>query len=49
MKALVEEMIARNRPLTLHLFVGARRHHDLYDLRSLRQLASVFPGCCWCR
>ncbi|MDH6119916.1 NAD(P)H-flavin reductase/hemoglobin-like flavoprotein [Kitasatospora sp. GAS204A] len=42
-KALVEEMIARNRPLTLHLFVGARRESDLYDLRSLRQLASVFP------
>ncbi|MCX4745271.1 globin domain-containing protein [Kitasatospora sp. NBC_01287] len=42
-KALVEEMIARNRPLTLHLFVGARHERDLYDLRSLRQLASVFP------
>ncbi|WP_329578313.1 globin domain-containing protein [Kitasatospora sp. NBC_01250] len=42
-KALVEEMIARHRPLTLHLFVGARQQSDLYDLQSLRQLASVFP------
>ncbi|GAA1237152.1 FAD-binding oxidoreductase [Kitasatospora nipponensis] len=42
-KALVEEMIARNRPLTLHLFVGVRRESDFYDLQSLRQLATVFP------
>ncbi|MDH6114130.1 NAD(P)H-flavin reductase/hemoglobin-like flavoprotein [Kitasatospora sp. MAP12-15] len=42
-KALVEDMIARNRPLTLHLFVGVRHEADLYDLQSLRQLAAVFP------
>jgi NAD(P)H-flavin reductase/hemoglobin-like flavoprotein len=42
-KALVEEMIARHHPLTLHLFVGVRRESELYDLQALRQLASVFP------
>ncbi|WP_063774713.1 globin domain-containing protein [Kitasatospora azatica] len=42
-KALVEEMIARHRPLTLHLFVGVRRESDFYDLQSLHQLSSVFP------
>ncbi|MFE0463076.1 globin domain-containing protein [Kitasatospora sp. NPDC058965] len=42
-KALVEEMIARHRPLTLHLFVGVRRESELYDLQALRQLAGVFP------
>ncbi|MFI9272720.1 globin domain-containing protein [Kitasatospora sp. NPDC052896] len=42
-KALAEEMISRHRPLTLHLFAGARRASDLYDLDGLRQLAAVFP------
>ncbi|MDH6133576.1 NAD(P)H-flavin reductase/hemoglobin-like flavoprotein [Kitasatospora sp. MAA4] len=42
-KALVEDMISRHRPLTLHLFAGVRRESDLYDLASLRQLAAVFP------
>ncbi|MGC0314992.1 globin domain-containing protein [Kitasatospora acidiphila] len=42
-KALVEAMITHNRPLTLHLFVGARYQRDLYDLDALRQLAAGFP------
>ncbi|WP_063771940.1 globin domain-containing protein [Kitasatospora mediocidica] len=42
-KALVEDMISRHRPLTLHLFTGARRESDLYDLPGLRQLSAVFP------
>jgi NAD(P)H-flavin reductase/hemoglobin-like flavoprotein len=49
-KAIVEQMIADSPSAdapgarqVIHLFAGARRENDLYDLRSLRKLAARHP------
>jgi NAD(P)H-flavin reductase/hemoglobin-like flavoprotein len=46
-KAIVEQFIAQSEPgvpRNIHLFFGARRENDLYDLPSLRRMQSGYPS-----
>ncbi len=42
-KALLDELTSFNRTRWVHVLFGAKDRDDLYDLESLRQLASAYP------
>ncbi|MCW2918031.1 MAG: flavohemoprotein [Actinomycetia bacterium] len=43
LKAIAEQVILSGRHRNIHLVLGARTERDLYDLRDLRLLQSVYP------
>jgi NAD(P)H-flavin reductase len=43
MRSLLEDLMGRPNPPRVHLFYGARESADLYDLPTLRRLASQYP------